>query len=173
MRSLQVTGKERFFGDNEIIVSKTDLKGRISYANRVFTSIADYTEQEVLGAPHSILRHPDMPRCVFRLLWEHIQSGRELFAYVINRTKNGDHYWVMAHVTPSYDAQGEIDGYHSNRRVPKRSALNDTIIPLYKALLEEEGKHANDKVGMNAAYDMLQKTLASKGVGYDQFIFSL
>ena len=106
--TVAVTGTERFFQPDEIIVSKTDLKGAITYANRLFLSLADYTEQEVLDAPHSIVRHPEMPRCIFKLLWGTIQSGNEIFAYVMNRSKNGDHYWVLAHVTPSYDASGSM-----------------------------------------------------------------
>ena len=171
--TVTVTGKERFFGKDEIIVSKTDLKGRITYANQVFMSIADYTEKEVIGAPHCILRHPDMPRCIFKLLWDHIQAGKEIFAYVINRTKYGDHYWVLAHVTPSYDVNGAIDGYHSNRRVPDAKVIQEKIIPLYRALLTEENKHSNSKQGMTASYEMLTKVLKEKGVAYDQFVFSL
>ncbi|MBT3307547.1 MAG: PAS domain S-box protein [Alphaproteobacteria bacterium] len=81
-----LTGVERFFEDDEIIVSKTDLKGRVTYANRVFLRLAGYTEQEVLGQPHSIIRHPEMPRCVFKLLWDTLEDGKEIFAYVINRS---------------------------------------------------------------------------------------
>ena len=122
-----LTGVERFFDKNEIIVSKTNLKGHITYANKTFLNIAGYTEKEVLGEPHSILRHPDMPRCVFQLLWDTVQEKKEIFAYVINRTKIGDHYWVMAHVTPSFDASGQIDGYHSNRRVPDKKIIDGKI----------------------------------------------
>lgn len=93
-----LTGVERTFDPDQFIVSKTDLKGRITYANKVFLDIADYTEAEILGQPHSVIRHAHMPRCVFRLLWERIQTGREIFAYVVNAAKNGDHYWVLAHV---------------------------------------------------------------------------
>ncbi len=115
-----LTGRERFFDQDEIIVSKTDLKGHIQYANRVFMRVGAFEDREVMGAPHSILRHPDMPRCVFKLLWDRIQEGHELFAYVLNRANNGDHYWVLAHVTPSFDGSGNLNGYHSNRRVPNR-----------------------------------------------------
>ena len=119
-RPVRPTGVERTFGQDEIIVSKTDLKGRITYANRVFLQVAGYTEREVLGAPHSLIRHPDMPRSVFQLLWDTIQGGREVFAYVVNLAKNGDHYWVLAHVTPTFDDAGKIVGYHSMRRLPAR-----------------------------------------------------
>ncbi len=70
----------------------------------MFLTIAGYTEREVLGQPHSMIRHPDMPRGVFALLWETIASGSEIFAYVVNLAKNGDHYWVFAHVTPTFPA---------------------------------------------------------------------
>lgn len=76
------TGKERFFNENELIVSKTDTGGRITYANDVFLRVAGLTENDALGAPHSLIRHPDMPRAVFKLLWDTIASGQEIFAYV-------------------------------------------------------------------------------------------
>lgn len=168
-----LTGVERFFDDDEIIVSKTNLKGHLTYANRVFLRLADYTEQEILGQPHSIIRHPGMPRCVFKLLWDTVQKGDEIFAYVVNRSKNGDHYWVLAHVTPSFDGSGKVSGYHSNRRVPDRTVLDSTIIPLYKSLLNAESEHKDRKAGMQASYDMLLSILEEKGVAYDELIFSL
>ncbi len=166
------TGVERFFGDDEIIVSKTDLKGRMTYVNRVFMSIAGYREDELLGQPHSMIRHPEMPRCVFKLLWDTVQSGREIFAYVINRCKNGDHYWVFAHVTPSFDDAGNIVGYHSNRRVPERDVVEGTIVPLYRALLAKEREHSNRKEGLAASDRMLAEILSEKGVAYDEWVFS-
>ena len=168
-----LTGNERFFDENDVIVSKTDLKGRITYCNDVFLNIAGYTEAECLGQPHSMIRHPDMPRCVFGLLWETIQDGREIFAYVINRSKSGDHYWVNAHVTPSRDDSGRIVGYHSNRRVPDRQVVQSSIIPLYKNLLDEERRHANRKSGMQASTAMVHSLLKDAGMDYDEFIARL
>ncbi len=167
------TGVERFFDEDEIIVSKTDLKGRITYANDVFLKIAGFSEKEIMHQPHSIIRHPDMPRCVFKLLWDTISSGKEIFAYVINMSKNGDHYWVFAHVTPTYDTSGNIVSYHSSRRVPKRDVVENVIIPLYSSLLEEEGKYKNRKDGMNASLQMVLNLLKEKEITYDEFIFSL
>jgi PAS domain S-box-containing protein len=172
-RDDRLTGVERFFKDDEIIVSKTDLKGHITYANDVFLRVAGMTEAEALGQPHSCIRHPGMPRAVFKLLWDTLGAGKEIFAYVLNRAKNGDHYWVLAHVTPSRDASGNVVGYHSNRRVPDRKILDTVIIPLYKQLLDIEERHANSKEGMNEAFNTLVNLLKSKGVGYDEFIFSL
>src|SRR5208337_1146296 len=114
MSRVTPTTTERFFNTDDIIVSKTDLTGRITYANKVFCDICGYSEAELVGAQHSIIRHPDMPRAVFKLLWDTIQEGREIFAYVKNMAKNGDYYWVFAHATPSYDAAGRIIGFHSS-----------------------------------------------------------
>jgi PAS domain S-box-containing protein len=169
-KDLSVTGVERFFDDGEIIVSKTDLKGRMTYTNDIFLKIAGYTERECLQQPHSMIRHPDMPRCIFKLLWDSLQNGQEIFAYVINRTKNGDHYWVLAHVTPSWDTSGNIIGYHSNRRAPDRQIVTESIIPLYAQLLAEEQKHSNSKDGMTASFGMVGELLSQNNLEYDQFI---
>jgi len=109
-------GTEVIIGDNEIIVSKTNLKGRITYVNDVFRRVSGFSEEELLSEPHSIVRHPDMPRCIFKLLWQRLGAGEEVFAYVKNRCKNGDYYWVFAHVTPSRGLNGQKVGYHSSRR---------------------------------------------------------
>jgi PAS domain S-box-containing protein len=166
------TGVERSFGEDEIIVSKTDAKGRLTYVNDVFCDVGLYRQSELIGQPHSIIRHPDMPRCVFKLLWETIQSGSEMFAYVKNMAKNGDHYWVLAHVTPSFDANGAITGYHSNRRAPDRAALA-IIEPLYRRLLAEEQRHENRNDGLEAAYRLLLEHLKQCDLEYDRFIFTI
>lgn len=172
-RPVQPTGVERYFGENEIIVSKTDLKGKITYCNDICRNIAGYKNNELVGQPHSILRHPDMPRSVFKLLWDTIKAKREIFAYVVNIAKNGDHYWVFAHVTPSMDANGEIIGYHSNRRAPKRDAVENAVIPLYRQLCEIEQKSPNRKQGLEDGYQALTDLLKEKNVSYDEFVFAL
>ncbi|MAU41648.1 MAG: chemotaxis protein [Kordiimonas sp.] len=166
------TQNAREFGQDEIIVSKTDLTGRITYVNDTFQRVSLFSESELLGQPHNLIRHPDMPRCVFKLLWETIAQGRELFAYVKNIAANGDYYWVFAHVTPSFDEAGNIVGYHSNRRYPDPSTV-EIIAALYRHLLEEENRHANAKDGVNAGYEMLLKLMEAQGVSYDEFIFTL
>lgn len=170
---VESAGVEQFFDENEIIVSKTNLKGHLTYTNRIFMDISGYNEAELLGKPHNIIRHNDMPRCVFKLLWDTIQDKKEIFAYVVNTCKNGDYYWVLAHVTPSLDSSGNISGFHSNRRVPDRKILENTIIPLYKELCDEEKRHKNRKEGLNSGFKMLVDILEKKGIGYDEFIFSL
>ncbi|MGE5545485.1 MAG: PAS domain-containing protein [Solirubrobacterales bacterium] len=169
---VHLSGVERTFGADEIIVSKTDTKGRIIYANEVFLRLAGYSEREILNQPHSIIRHPAMPRCVFKLLWDTIEAGKECFAYVLNRSKNGDHYWVLAHVTPTFDAKGQIVSYHSNRRVPRREAVAKAE-GLYRELLAIEQGHEDRKTGMLAAFQAMVDKLQASGVPYDEFVFSL
>ncbi|WP_046867066.1 PAS domain-containing protein [Microvirga massiliensis] len=171
-KSVHPTGRESPFSSDEIIVSKTDPKGRITYANDVFVRVSGYSVPELLGQPHSIIRHPDMPRCVFKLLWDTIQAGEEIFAYVLNMARNGDHYWVFAHVSATRDASGTIVGYHSNRRKPSDAQIA-AITPIYRDLLREEHRPANRKDGMTNAGAMLASLLRQKGTSYDEFVFSL
>jgi PAS domain S-box-containing protein len=134
--------------------------------------MAGYREAKLIGQPHSIIRHPDMPRSVFRLLWDTIEDRREIFAFVKNMASNGDHYWVFAHVTPSFDAKGEMIGYHSNRRVPDRAMLEGAIIPLYAEVLKVERHHVNGKEALAAGYKALTDFVASQKVSYDELVFS-
>lgn len=153
--------------NNKFIVSKTDLNGKITYGNALFLSISGYTEDELIGSPHNILRHSDMPKLIFKLLWEHIQNKKEIFAYVKNKTKQGDYYWVYAHVTASLDSNGKIIGYHSVRRKPKPDALQK-IITLYSSL-----NTAEKSGGMAASEKFLNTQLTQSGKTYDEFIFTL
>ncbi|MCW5701196.1 MAG: PAS domain-containing protein [Bradyrhizobium sp.] len=171
-QTVKPTGIENVLGDEELIVSKTDTKGRITYANSVFLRMAKYSWKELVGAPHSLVRHPDMPRCVFKLLWDTLEARQEIFAYVVNLAKDGSHYWVFAHVTPTFDSSGNIIGYHSNRRRPDRGPI-DKISPIYRALCQEEARHSNAKEGMRASFDMMVGLLKRQGVGYDEFVLSL
>ncbi|HEY9203993.1 MAG TPA: PAS domain-containing protein [Sulfurimonas sp.] len=153
--------------DNDFIVSKTDLKGKITYCNKIFMKMAEYKEEELLGKPHSIIRHPDMPKAVFKYLWDTIPTKQEVFAFVVNRTKNDNHYWVFTNVTASVDKNGKIIGYYSVRRKPNPEALK-VIIPLYKEMLRVEKSE-----GVEASFKVLTDILQEKGVGYDELIISL
>jgi len=170
---IQPTSVEKHFDRGDIIVSKTDTKGRITYANAVFCAVSGYTLPELIGAPHSLIRHPDMPRAVFKLLWDTILDGREVFAYVKNLSKSGAYYWVFAHVTPSHSKDGQIIGFHSNRRVPERRILDAVIIPLYADVLREEAKHRNGKEALAAGFKHLVKFVSAKRMTYEELIFSL
>lgn len=170
--AMRYEGTEVFFGRDDLIVSKTDMKGRITYANHTFLDIAGYEEEEVLGQPHNLIRHKNMPRGVFELFWEKISKEQEVFAYVVNATKSGDHYWVIAHVTPSYE-NGEVVGFHSTRRVPNRQTIETVIEPLYEELNQIEAQSSNRKDGVSASYARLLEVTGQKAHGYDQFVSSL
>lgn len=166
------SGRERSFGKEEIIVTKTDQQGRVTYANRVFMRVSGFDEAEILGRPHSFIRHPDMPRSVFKLLWDTVQDKREIFAYVLNLAKNGDHYWVFAHVTPTLDAAGQVTGFHSNRRTPDGRAV-EAITPVYAALRAAEGRAPDKKGALAAGEAVLTSFLRDRNTSYGEFVFSL
>lgn len=159
--------EEKFFDSNTLLVSKTDKKGVITYVNQAFVAISGYSEKELLGQPHNIIRHPDMPKVIFKFLWQHLLSGQEIHAYVKNRTKDGGFYWALANVTPSMDLDDRVIGFHSARRKPSQSAL-EKIIPLYQKLLEIE----RDK-GITGSEAYLNDYITKKGMDYDEFILSI
>lgn len=161
-----------YFGRDEIIVSKTDKQGCIVYANDVFCRMAELSTGETIGEAHNLIRHPDMPRVIFKLLWDTISAGDEIFAYIKNIAKSGKYYWVFAHVTPSFDAAGNIIGYHSNRRSPNPQALA-SIAGLYKKLLGEEKAHTSPKQGLEASAKMLMEMLEAKNISYSEFVWGL
>ncbi len=167
MKRPEPTSSRYDLGEDDFIVSKTDLKGKITYCNQIFMRLAKYSEDELIGAPHSIIRHPDMPRIVFKLLWDRIQNKQEIFAYVKNLSKDGGYYWVFACVSASLDTKGNIIGYYSVRRKPNAKAV-ETMSGIYKKLLELE-KSGN----MEASGKFLTNLLQENGVSYDEFISSL
>ncbi|MBT7308826.1 MAG: PAS domain-containing protein [Gammaproteobacteria bacterium] len=165
------TDRERVMRKEDFIVSKTDLSGRITYGNRIFIEFSGYTEKELLGAQHNIIRHPDMPRAVFQLLWDTIQAGKEIFAYVKNMSKDGGFYWVFANVTPSYDVNRNLVGYYSVRRKPNPKAI-EVVSGLYQVMLAEE-QRVGAKDAIATSTQILVDTLTEKGLSYEELIFAL
>lgn len=159
------------WGTNDLIVSKTDLKGHITYANDVFVTVSGYSEAELIGRPHNVIRHPDMPGGVFRLLWQTVQAGQELFAYVKNLHRDGGYYWVLAHVTPNVDTHGRIVGYHSSRRCPDRAAIQE-IEPVYTSMRAAE-QAARKAEAAAEGLRALETLLAGRGVIYEEFIWDV
>ncbi|MBS0347499.1 MAG: PAS domain-containing protein [Proteobacteria bacterium] len=163
------TSSERSLGEQDFIVSKTDPKGRILYANRIFIALSGYSEAELLGRQHNIIRHPDMPRSAFKLLWDSIATGQEFIAYVKNMAKDGSFYWVLATVTPDYDAARRIVSYTSVRRKPRAEAVR-AAAGLYKEMLAAENRAgARDAIAAGTA--VLTEVL--NGKSYEQFVLAL
>jgi len=159
--------KEYFVNEEDFIVSKTDLKGRITYYNQPFLKIVGATQEQLLHKPHNIIRHPDMPRIVFKLLWERIKAKQEIFAFVKNKSFDGGFYWVFANITASLDANGEIIGYYSPPPQAKPEGVK-FIEGVYKQLLETEKSG-----GMEASGKLLGKILSDAGIGYDELVHKL
>jgi PAS domain S-box-containing protein len=159
-------------GPNELIVSKTDVKGVLTYVNTVFCRMAAADERDLLGQPHNVVRHPDMPRALFKYMWDTIGARREIFAYVQNLGLDGAHYWVFAHVTPSGRPGEQVTGYHSNRRCPAREAIA-AIEPLYRHLREIERNTAGSREGLEASVAALHEALDERGMTYDELVWSI
>lgn len=168
----RVTGIEKTFRDDQIIVSKTDRQGRLTYVNDLFVEISGFREDELIGRPHNIIRHPDMPASVFGLLWERIAGGQEIFAFVVNRSADGGHYWVLAHVTPTRDASGAVVGYHSNRRTAPRASVQ-AVQGVYAQLRAAEAGVSPKSAAVAAGRAELDRILAEAGQSYDTWVWSL
>lgn len=128
---------EEVLFDGRSLISETDTKGIITYINRKFTEMTGYTAAEAVGQPHSILRHPDMPKAGFEQMWKIIKSGKIWEGYVKNLRKDGKYYWVIVHIVPKFDEKGEIVGYIASHKMPARDRLK-VIEEQYAQLLKEE-----------------------------------
>ena len=127
---------EAFTFKEGLIVSSTDLKGIITYANRKFCTIAGYEKNELVGKNHNIVRHPDMPKAAFQEVWDTISEGKDWTGIVKNLRKDGKYYWVYSHISPVF-SDGEITGYTAARRPASEDEISE-IIPVYRDLLEKE-----------------------------------
>jgi aerotaxis receptor len=136
VRRVYASEIEITFPLGRLIVSSTDLKGIITHANDAFVEMSGYSREELIGAPHYILRHPDMPKLAFKGLWSDVEAGKKWHGYVKNLRKDGAYYWVYATAVPNI-RNGVIVGYTSVRRQPSRTRINE-LIPVYRQWLEQE-----------------------------------
>lgn len=132
-RKIFVTQEETAFPPGCLIVSRTDVDGVITHANESFVTMSGYTREEIIGAPQSILRHPDMPAAAFADLWDTLKAGNKWYGYVKNLKKDGGYYWVYATAIPNI-RNGVVQGYSSVRREPSRKKV-DEHIKLYSEML--------------------------------------
>ncbi|WP_066567007.1 PAS domain-containing protein [Snodgrassella sp. CFCC 13594] len=137
VRTVYCTEEEKRFPDGCLITSTTDLEGIITHANDVFVDMSGWTREELMGAPHYILRHPDMPSVAYKDLWDTIQAGQKWHGYVKNLRKDGGFYWVYATIIPNI-RNGVIQGYTSVRRNPSRSKVRE-MRELYAQMRLAEG----------------------------------
>ncbi|MCK5854357.1 MAG: PAS domain-containing protein [Sulfurovaceae bacterium] len=140
------------------IVSETDAKGKITFCNDYFIEVSGYSLEELIGKSHNIVRHPDMPKVVFKLLWETISQGKNINAVVKNLAKDGRYYWIFTAFESRRDADThEIIGYHADRKSISPHVL-DVMANLYAELLEIEQKD-----GVEASEKYLIEFLKEKG----------
>ncbi len=150
------------------IMSRTDTKGNIEFGNDYFFEISGYSAAELLGKSHNIIRHPDMPKVIFKLMWERLHSGRSIFAVVKNLAKDGRYYWVTTQFEIKTEPlSGNINGYMAYRQAAKPQVVN-TISKLYEELLEIEKSS-----GVEASEKYLSGYLESKRLTYDEYIDDL
>jgi len=128
---------EEILFDGRSLISETDLKGVITFVNRKFVEMTGYTKEEAVGQPHSILRHPDMPKAAFKQMWSVVKEGKTWEGYVKNLRKDGKYYWVIVTIVPKKDEDGNTIGYIASRKMPDRQLLK-TVEQQYKELLEKE-----------------------------------
>ncbi|MEY8241590.1 MAG: PAS domain-containing protein [Cycloclasticus sp.] len=169
--SIIPTNLQHQLADNDFIVSKTDLQGRITYANRIFMQIAQFAESDLLGTQHNIVRHPDMPRGVFKYLWQTLKQQQEFFGFVKNICADGSYYWVFANITPDLGSNEQVTGYYSVRRQAPASAIQ-VIAPLYAEMCAIE-QRAGHKDGPNKSITHLEKFLADHNSSYRDMMLQL
>ena len=140
MVDVKYVGKETILSPVDIIVSQSDLEGIIIYANPIFYKIAGYNYGELVGKNHNIIRHEEMPKSIFKLLWEELKNKKEVSCLLKNRCKDGGFYWVFAYIRPSFNRDGTVRNYISTRRVASEKAKS-IIEPVYKRLLTIEKEY--------------------------------
>lgn len=168
MRQITVTeptprDEEYLLAPEDVIVSKSDAQGRITYANPVFSKISGYRYGELIRRPHAILRHPDMPKIIFKHLWDNLEAGKEVYAFVKNLCKDGRYYWVLAYVRPAYNPDGSFRNYVSTRKRAQekaKAAMGD----LYARLIEAEKTG-----GMEVSAEVLGAFLTAQGISSETF----
>ncbi|UJP08014.1 MAG: PAS domain-containing protein, partial [Nitrosomonas sp.] len=156
--NLPVTNTEYPIGDDTLIVSTTDTKGRITYINSTFVEVSGFSEEELIGKAHNIVRHPDVPPEAFEDLWATLKQGLPWTGLVKNRRKNGDFYWINANATPLIE-NGQITGYLSVRTKASQTAIEQAA-PAYQQILEGKAKNLKIEKGQIVRTDFIGKLQA-------------
>ncbi|CAA6814411.1 MAG: SIGNAL-TRANSDUCTION SENSOR PROTEIN-PAS/PAC domain [uncultured Sulfurovum sp.] len=162
-----VIDEEIKFSKKKFIVSKTDLKGKIIFTNKNFSEVSGYTEAELVGENHNILRHPDMPRAVFFLVWKTLLAGNPISGVVKNLAKDGRYYWVIADFEAKKDNNGNITALTAFRRAAPQDVI-ESAEELYETMVAIEKKH-----GMEKSLSYLEGYLEDENVTYHEFIEEL
>lgn len=157
--------REVDWNKNKVLLSKTDIKGTILYANEDFIDVSGYDEFELIGQPHNIIRHPDMPKVIFKFLWDSIKSSKNIHVIIKNMSKTGRYYWVITDFKIIADSDGEIVGYFGTRKSVREDIIVKFIEPLYKKLL-----HIEEASGLFASEEYMIGFLEERKKTYIEYI---
>ena len=160
--------KEVVWDKSKVIISETDVYGRITNVNDVFCTVCGYTAAEMIGQPHSIIRHPDMPKITFKLLWDNLKLGNNFAGVVKNLAKSGEYYWVITDFEMRRDSAGNITHYIARRKSVPKGVIDNYVAPLYQTLVKLE------KVGgMDLSARFFKNYLDKQGKDYIDFIIDV
>ena len=160
--------REVGWNKSQVVISETDVYGRITNVNDVFCNVCGYSPEEMIGQPHSIIRHPDMPKLVFKLLWDNLKVGNNFIGVIKNLAKSGEYYWVITDFEMRRDATGNITHYIARRKSVPKAVIENYVAPLYETLLKLE------KVGgMELSSRFFKNYLAKQGKDYIDFIIDV
>ena len=150
------------------LISETDVKGTITNVNDVFCAVAHYSPSELIGQPHNLIRHPDMPKLIFKLLWDNLKVGNNFVGVIKNLAKTGEYYWVVTDFEMRRDAMGNITHYIGRRKAVPEAAINNYLAPFYESLLKME------KIGgVELSSRFFKNYLAKQGKDYIDFVISI
>ena len=159
--------REVVLNENALLISVTDTRGVIEYCNEDFVDASGYEEYELVGAGHNIVRHPDMPRVIFKKMWGRLENNQNMVAVVKNMSKTGRYYWIVTDFVVKEDDRGQVESYKALRKPAPKNAV-ETVEPLYRKLREIE-----DKNGIEASEKFLKGFLDAKECSYDSFVEKL
>jgi PAS domain S-box-containing protein len=157
--------REVDWNKTKVLLSKTDTKGTILYANEAFIDVSGYDEFELIGQPHNVIRHPDMPKVIFKFLWDSIKANQNIHAIIKNMSKTGRYYWVITDFKIISDSDGEIVGYFGTRKSVPEEIIIKFIEPLYKKLL-----HIEEASGIHASEEYLVGFLEERNKSYMEYV---
>ncbi len=157
--------REVTWDKRKTVLSKTDKRGMIEYANETFVEVSGYEDYELISQPHNVIRHPDMPRVIFKILWENLKKGNNFHAVVKNLAKSGRYYWMVTDFELVFDDNNEITNYIAKRKAMPEEALRKHIEPLYKKLL-----HIEQVSGIDASEKYLIGFLEERRMSYEEWI---
>lgn len=160
--------REVGWNKSQVVISETDVYGRITNVNDVFCNVCGYSPDEMIGQPHSIIRHPDMPKLIFKLLWDNLKAGNNFIGVIKNLAKSGEYYWVITDFEMRRDTMGNITHYIARRKSVPKAVIENYVAPLYETLLKLE------KVGgMELSTRFFKNYLAKQGKDYIDFIIDV